>query len=77
MLHEYQFTTDGENVVCTRDGETRTYRYKHKPGFAFYIRKTFIGSGYGIDELLRDLNDALYYTVAESVWANTKPIKTA
>ena len=77
MLHNYQFTTDGENVVCTRDGETRTYKYKHEQGFAFCVRKTFIGSGYGIDELLGDLNDPFWYSVAEQIWATTKPIKAA
>lgn len=77
MLHKYQFTTDGENVVCTRDGEVRTYKYKHKQGFAFYVRKTFIGSGYGIDELLAELNDPFWRSVAEKIWATTKPIKTA
>lgn len=77
MLNNYTFTTDGRNVVCTRDGETRTYRYKHVQGYAFYIRKTFIGSGYGIDELLEDLNDAFWYPVAEQLWATTKPIQTA
>lgn len=77
MLNNYTFTTDGENVVCTRNGETRTYRYKHKEGFAFYVRKTFIGNGYGIGELLRELNDPFWYSVAEQIWATTKPIKAA
>lgn len=76
-MDDYHFTTDGETISCTFKGETRTWRYRHKPGMAFVVRKTFVGSGYGPEQLVRDLNDPFWSTWANAIWETARPLEAA
>lgn len=72
--YEFEFRTVSEDVIeGAHKGETRRFRFKPKPEYSVYTRKTFVGAR-DIEELAKTLSSRTYCSFARSVWETTRPL---